>query len=205
MCNSTQSLPRDHSHPAGMHPSSKTGPSKKSAAEELTHTSAIPVTFIQPTDPSFSVGPKPSPDSLALNSTGQRQTNIYDSASEMVVVSSDPPALQGSLVPSVRLSPSTDHGRHPSPGSVPTFAWPVAPSLDHPPGDSTTVSLGAPVDLSVFDWNSIPNPLVETATLSTCHLPSLTYREGLFLGSDRSARISLYTKLRPRVVELRAS
>jgi hypothetical protein len=142
---------------------------------------------------------------------------------EMAVVSPDPPVSQGEmrdqqisegspLVPSERqLSPSADHRWHPSPGSVPTFAWPVPPSLDHPPTDSTgasqiTVSPGAPVDLSVFDWNSIPNPLVETTILmSTCHLPSLTYSEGSFLGSDRSTRISLCPKLRPRTDELRAS
>jgi hypothetical protein len=207
-----------------MHPLSNTGSSfKESATEVLTHTPAIPATSVQLSDPSFPVGSTPSPDTLAFNPTGQRQTDLYGSAWEMAVVSPDPPVSQGEmrdqqisegspLVPfEQQLSPSANHGWCPSPGSVPTFAWPIPPSLDHPPIDSTgasqiTVSPCAPVDLSVFDWNSIPNPLVETTMpMSTCHLPSLTYSLGSFLGSDRSTRISLCPKLRPRSDELRAS
>jgi len=221
---SARSLHQVHPHSESVHPLSNTGSSfNRSVTETLTHTSAIPITSVQLSDPSFPMGPKPSPDSLAVNSTGQRQTDVYDSASEMVAVSPDLVVSQSKmrnqqipegspLVPSERqLSPSANHGRHPSPGSVPNFVWPVPPSLDHPPTDSIgasqiTASPGAPVDLSVFDWNSIPNPLVETTIpTSTCHLPSLTYSDGSFLGCDRSTRVSLCPKLRPCSDELRAS
>ena len=133
---------------------------------------------------------QPSDPSLALNPTGQRQTDLYESASGMDT-SSDPPASQGNMYdhqfsedfspgPSKRLlNPSRNHRQHPFLGSVPTLAWPVLPSLDHRPADSAgasqiTVNPGAPVDLSVFDWNSIPNPLVEaTMPTSMCHLPDV--------------------------------
>lgn len=218
MLDSAQSLHQDHPSSEGMQPSSNTG-IEKCATEALAHTSAIPVTSVQVPGTSLLVG-SPSPGSLAINSTGQRQTDIYDSASEMLVVSSDLPASQGksrdqqilegfSLVSSERqLSPSTDHRRHPSPCSVPTSTWPISPSSDHPPTDSIgasqiIVSPGAPVDLTVFDWNSIPNPLIENPiSMSTCHLPSLTYSDDSFLGSDRSTRIILCPKLRPRSFEL---
>jgi hypothetical protein len=131
------------------------------------------------------VGSKPSPDSLALYSIGQSQTDIYGGASEMVLVSPGLPVPQGEirndqvseaspLASSDRLHcPFADNRRHLSLSSVPTFAWPVPPSLDHPPAGSTgtsriTVDPGATVDLSVFDWNSIPNPLVKpTLSMST--------------------------------------
>ena len=100
-----------------------------------------------------------------------------------MVVSPDPPVSHGGernkqiferspLVLSERQSSQyVDHGWNPSLGSVP-------PSLDHPPSDSIgsshiTFNPGAPVDLSVFDWNSIPNPVVETTISSTCRLPAL--------------------------------
>lgn len=141
---------------------------------------------IQPPDPPF-------PDFLAFNSTaGQRQTDLSDRTSEMVVVSSDLPASHDktrsqqtpegySQVPSERqLNACANQACDPSLCSVPTFAWPMSLSLDHPLTDSTgdsqiTVSPDAPVDLSVFDWKSIPNPLVENPiSMSTCHFPSLT-------------------------------
>ena len=212
-----------HLHSEGMPPLSVTGSSsKKSATEALAHTSAIPVTFIEPSDPLLQVSLRPSPETLAFNFTGQRYTDIYDSPSEMVVVSSGPPAPQGemrtqlisessTLVPSEReISLSANHTRDPSPGSVPSFAWSVPPSLDHHPTDSSgvpqiTVSPCIPVDLSVFNWNSIPNPLVETAvSTSTCRLPSLMHNGSSF-ESNRSTRVTLCPKLRPRSVELRAS
>ncbi|KAH9049374.1 hypothetical protein EDB84DRAFT_1654326 [Lactarius hengduanensis] len=178
-----QSLHQVYLHSESMHPLSNTNTSfKKSATEALTHTSAIPVTSVQLSDSSFPMGSKPPPDSLAFNSTEQEQTDLYASASEMVVASSDPPISQGemrnqqisdgSLVPSERqLGSSVNHRRHPSPGSIPTFAWPFPPSLNYHPTDSLetsqiTVSPGAPVDLSVFDWSSIPNPLAETTVLT---------------------------------------
>jgi hypothetical protein len=158
-----------------MHPPSNIDSSKKGTTEALAHTSANPATSVQLSDTSFSVCSKPSPDSLAFNSIGQM---LCGSALETVVVSPDPPISRGkihnqqisgdSLVPfERRLGPPANHIRHPSPSLVPTFAWPVPPSLDQPLADSTgasqiTVSPGAPVDLNVFDWNSIPNPLVET-------------------------------------------
>ncbi|KAN0133216.1 hypothetical protein V8E53_008940 [Lactarius tabidus] len=184
-----QSLYQNHLRSESMHPSSNTGSFfKKSTTGALVHTSAIPATSVQLSDPSISVGSELSPGS-SFNSTGQRQTDLYDCASEMVVVSSDPPASQvemrdqqiseGSpLVPSERQpSPSPDHRRHPSPGSDPTFTWLVSPSLDHPLTDTTqasqiTVSPGAPVDLRVFDWNSISNPPAET-TISMNHPASI--------------------------------
>ncbi|KAI9460540.1 hypothetical protein BJY52DRAFT_1415748 [Lactarius psammicola] len=175
-----RSLHQVHPHSESMHPLSNTGSSfKKSPTEALTHTSAISVTSVQLSDPSFPVDSKPSPESFASNSTGQKQTDFYGSTSETVVASPDPPVSLGEmrnqqisegppLVPSERqFSPSINHRRHSSPDSVPTFAWPVPPSLDYPPTDSAgasqlTVSPGAPVGLSIFDWNSIPNPLIET-------------------------------------------
>ena len=165
-------------HPYSEHPS---GPSIKA----LTHTSAIPVTSIQPSDPSFPVVSKASPDSLALNSIGQRQTDLYDSASEKAVISSDLLASHDKMhhqtpedspqVPSERhLNTSANHTWDPSP----TFAWPMSSSLDHPSTDFTgasqiTVRRDASVDLGVFDWNSIPNPLIKTPiSMSTCLLLS---------------------------------
>jgi hypothetical protein len=191
---SAKSLHQVYPHSESMHPSSNTGPSfKKGATEALSHTSVTPV---QLSDPSFQLGLKPSQDSLASNPIGQRQTDINDTVSEMVVASSDQPASQvemcnqqiseGSpLVPSEQqLSPSPDHRRHPSPGSVPTFPGPFSLSSDHSPtGEPSriTVSPGTSIDLSVFDWKSIPNPLVEPSILmSTCHLSSLKYSEGSF-------------------------
>lgn len=169
-------------HPYSEHPSD-------SSIKALTHTSAIPVTSIQPLDPYFPVGSKASPDTFAFNSIGQRQTDLYDSASEKAVISSDLPVShnrmhQGKLedspqVPSERhLNTSANHTWDQSPGSVPTFAWPMLPSLDHPPTDFTgasqiTIRPDASVDLGVFDWNSIPNPLVKTPiSMSTCLLLS---------------------------------
>ncbi|KAF8274137.1 hypothetical protein EI94DRAFT_1714806 [Lactarius quietus] len=174
-----RSLHQDHPLSESVHPVSNTSPSfNKSATETFAHTSAIPVTPVLLSEPSSLVESKHSLDSL---STGQRQADLYDSASEMVVDSSHPPASQYKMrnqqipegspqVPSKRqLNPSANHAWDPTLGSVPTFAWPSSPSLD-PPAVSTetsqiTVSPGIPVDLSVFDWNSIPNPLVE-ATVS---------------------------------------
>ena len=155
-------------HPYSEHPS---GPSIKA----LTHTSAIPVTSIQPSEPSFPVVSKASLDSLALNSIGQRQTDLHDSASEKAVISSDLPASHDKMhqqtpedspqVPSEQhLNTSANHTWDPSP----TFAWPMSPSLHHPPTDFTGASQltvrrdASVVDLSVFDWNSIPNPLIKT-------------------------------------------
>ena len=163
-----------------MHLSSNSGSSfKKSATKALAHTPAIPVTSVQLSGPSLPVGSQLSPESLAFESTGQRQTDICDCESEMAVVSPDPPVSQGEMrnrqisegclcVPSERQpSPSANYIRHPSPCSVPTNAWPFSPSLNDSTTDSTgasqsTVSPSTPVDLSVFDWKSIPNPLVET-------------------------------------------
>ncbi len=54
-----------------------------------------------------------------------------------------------------------------------SFGYPLANSV----GTShITASPGTLVDLSVFDWNSIPNPLVETTmSTSTCRtVPDLT-------------------------------
>ena len=179
-----------HPHSEGMRALSNTGTPKNNATKALTYTSAIPATFVGLSDSSFPVGS--SSDYLTFNSTGQRQIDLYGEASEMVVVSPHPPVSQGETrnqqipegspqVPSERqLSPSANHTRDPSPGSIPTFTWPVPPSLNHPPSDSIgsshiTVSPGAPVDLSVFDWNSIPNPVVETTiSTSTCHLLALS-------------------------------
>lgn len=183
----------------------------------LTDTSAMPVTSVQLSGSSFSVDPKPSPDPLALNSIGQRQTDICGNAmilspDSLVSHSGERNKQISERSPLVlsegKSSPYVDHGWNSTQGSVPTFTWPVPPSLDHPPSDSTrsshiTVSPSAPVDLSVFDWNSIPNPLVETTiSTSTYHLPSLMYSGSSFLGFDRSIRISLCPKLRPRTVEL---
>ena len=183
-----------------MHPLSKTGSScQDSPTEALTHISAIPVTSVQLSGSSFPMGSKPSPDSLAFNSTGRRQADLYDSASEMVVVSSYPPASQDKIrnqqiperspqVPSERqLNPPTNYTRDPCLGSVPSSAWPISPSLDYLQTDPTgvsqiTIDPGNPVNLSVFDWNSIPNPLIETTiSTSACHLPSLTYVKVHFL------------------------
>ncbi|KAH9004063.1 hypothetical protein EDB86DRAFT_2126937 [Lactarius hatsudake] len=86
------------------------------------------------------------------------------------------------LLPSERqLSSSANYRWDPSLGSVPNIAWPVPPFSVHPPTDSTeisqiTVSPDAPVDLSVFDWNSIPNPLVETTT--SMNQPASVYVPG---------------------------
>ena len=156
-----------------------------------THTSAIPVTSIQPSDPSFPVESKA--DYLALNSIGQRQTDLYDSGSEKAVISSDLPTSHNKMhqqnqevtpqVPSERhlntsVNYTANHTWDQSPGSVPTFAWPMLPSLDHTPTDFTgasqiTVRPDASVDLGVFDWNSISNPLVKTPiSMSTSHLLS---------------------------------
>jgi hypothetical protein len=180
-------LPLHQNHPRSesIRPSSDIGPSfQKSVSETLAHTSPIPITFVQLSDPSSPVGSKPSPDSLAFNVAGTMHTDIYDSALEMVVVSSGPLASQGKmchqqisesspLVPSERqLSSSANQTR--DPGYVPTLAWPISPFSNHPPTSASqvTVSPGAPVDLTVFDWNSIPNPLVETTiSTSTCRLP----------------------------------
>lgn len=224
MRNSAQSLHQDHPRSEGMHPLSNRGPScQKGATEALTHKSAIPATSVQLSDPSFLVASNPSPDFLAFNSTGRRQTDLYDSASEILVVSSYPLASQDEMrnqqiperspqVPFERqLNPPTSHTRDPPLGSDPSFAWPISPSLDQLQTDPTeasqiTVNPGNPVDLSVFDWNSIPNPLAETSiSMSTWHLPFLTYSECSFLGPDRSTRISLCPKLRPRSDELGAS
>ena len=169
-------------HPYSEHPLG-------SSIKALTHTSAIPVTTIQPPDPTFPVRSKASPDSLALNSIGQRQTDLYDSASEKAVIPSDLPVSHDKMrnqktpedspqMPSDRhLNTSANHTWGPSPGSVPTFAWPVSPSLDHPTdfigASQITVRRDAPVDLGVLDWNSIPNPLVKTPiSMSTCLLLS---------------------------------
>ncbi|KAH9065787.1 hypothetical protein EDB87DRAFT_1593169 [Lactarius vividus] len=174
-----QSLHQVHAHSESMHTLSNTCSSSKSATEALTHTSAVPVTSTQLSDPSFRVGSRPSPDYLALNSIGQRQKDLYDCTSEAAVISTNPPVSQGEmrnqqlsegspLVPSERqLSPSADYGWPSSPGSVPNLVWPVPPSSNQSPTDYTgvsqiTVSPGAPVDLSVFDWSSFPNPLAET-------------------------------------------
>ena len=209
-----------HPHSEYTHPSS--GSLKKIATEAVVHTPTIPVTSVQPLDPSFPVASKAPPDSFAVNSAGQRQTDIFDSASEMAVVSFDLPASHDKMrnqqipegspqVPSERqFNPSANDIRHPSSSLVPTFAWPVSP-LDQPLADSTgvpqiTVGPSVPVDLSVFNWNSIPNPLVETAvSTSTCRLPSLMYNGSSCLGSNRPTRVTLCPKLRPRSVELRAS
>lgn len=174
---SAQSLHQVHPHSEGMYTSS--GPFKKIATEVVAHTSTIPVTSVQPLGPSSPAASKAPPDSFAVNSVGQRQTDIFDNASEIAVDSFDLSPSHDKMrnqqipegspqVPSEReFNPSTNRIRHPSPSLVPTFAWPVSPSLDQPLADSTgasqiTASPGAPVDLSVFDWNSIPNPLLET-------------------------------------------
>ena len=175
-----------------MHPlSSAVSCFQKSTTEGLTHTSATHVAPVQLSGSSFSVGLKSSPSSLALNSTGQGQTYICDNTSKMVV-SPDPPVSHGGernkqisehsplVLPERQSNQYVDHGWNPYLGSVPTFTWPVPPSLDRPPSDSIgssdiTVSSGAPVDLSVFDWKSIPNPVVETTiSPSTCRLPALS-------------------------------
>jgi hypothetical protein len=196
-----------------MHPSSNTASAfKKSSTEALTYTSAIPLTSAQLSNPLFPVCSKPSPDFFAFNSTEQRQIDIYTSASNTVVVSPVPPVSQGKMynqqipedspqVPFERqLSPSTNLRREPSPGSVPTIAWPISFSLNHPLTDATeasqiTVRPGGPLDLGVFDWKSISNPLVETTiSMSTCRLPYLpcqVYSGSSFLESDRSTRIDL--------------
>ena len=71
------------------------------------------------------------------------------------------------LVPSEQqLGPSPDHRRYPSPGSVPTFPESFSLSSDRSlTGEPSriTVSPGALVDLSVFDWSSITCPMVETS------------------------------------------
>ncbi|KAI9444848.1 hypothetical protein H4582DRAFT_1911683 [Lactarius indigo] len=167
-----QSLHRVHLHSQSLYPLSNTNPFlERNATEALIRTSVIPVTSVQLSDSPFPVGSKPSLDTLTFNSTGQGQTDLYDSVSETVVVSPGPPASQGKMrnqrgSPQVlteqQLSPTANHRWHPSRGSAP-----APPSLDHLSTDSTgasqiTVNLGAPVDLSVFDWNSIPNPMVET-------------------------------------------
>lgn len=175
MRDSVQSLQQNHPRLEGIRPSSNPDSVKKITTEALAHTSANLATSVQLSDPSFSVCSKSSPNSLTLNPTGQM---LSGSTLETVVVLSEPPISQGkncnqhisegSPVPSQRrLSPSANHIRHPSPSLVPTFAWPMSPSLDQPLADSTgasqiTVSRNAPVDISVFNWNSIPNPLLET-------------------------------------------
>ena len=165
-----------------------TGPFKKIATEVVAHTSTTPVTSVQPLDPSFPVASKASPDSFAINSIEQRQTDLYGSASEMLVISSDIPASHDKMrnqqtpegfsqaTSELHLYASANHAWDPSPGSVPTFAWPMPPSLDHPPtgftGASQIINPDVPVDLSVFDWKSIPNPLVETPiSMSTSPAP----------------------------------
>ncbi|KAH8997343.1 hypothetical protein EDB92DRAFT_1412925, partial [Lactarius akahatsu] len=179
-----QSLRQVHPYLESMRPLSNTGSAvEKSATDVSIHTRVTPVTSVQLSDPSFPVGSKPSPDTLVFDSTGQRQTDYYGDALESVVVSPGPPVSRGGMcnqqisedsegsppVPPEQqhFSSSTNHRRYPSPGPVPTFAWPVPPSLDHPLTNSTgalpiTVSPGAPVGLNVFDWNSIPNPLVKS-------------------------------------------
>ena len=181
MRDSARSRHQVHSLSENSHPLSHTGSSfKTSAPEVLAHTSAISATSVQLSDPPFPMGPKPSQDTVAFNSAGQRHIDLCDSASEMVVVSSDPPSSQGEmrdqqfsedspLLPSEQQL--ANHRRRPSSDSVPTFTWPVLPSLDHLPTDSTgasqiIVSPGATVDVRVFDWRSTPNPLAETS-LST--------------------------------------
>ena len=177
MRGSAQSLHQDHPHSKGMYSSS--GSLKKIATEAVVHTSTIPVTSIQLLDASIPVDSKAPPDSVAFTSASQRKTDLFNNASEMAVVSSDLLAshdkIRNQQIPEgspqatseLQLNTSANHIWNPSPGSVPTFAWPISPSIDHPTTASTgasriTVSPGAPVDLSVFDWNSIPNPLVET-------------------------------------------
>lgn len=182
-------------HQAGVPPLPKTGPSfEKSGSEALANTSAIPVSSVQLSGPSFPVGWKPSPDFLTLYPTEQRQSDICDGASEMVIVSPDLPVSQGETrnqqisecsppAPFQRLrSPSANHGQHPFSGSVPTFSWLVSPSLGDLHTDSTgapqiIVNPGTPVDhsvysnVSVFDWKSFPSPLAETTiSTSTCRL-----------------------------------
>lgn len=192
---SAQSPSQVHSNSEGVHDILHTGrSSKNSATEASNHLSVVPATSVQLSDPSFPVGSKPSLDPLAFSSTGQGQTDLNGSTSEAVVVSPDFPVSQGQMpqipegfpyVPSERqLSPSMKHGWHPYPSSIRTFAWPVPPSLDHPHTDSPgasqiTINPSVPIDLTVFDWNSIPNPLNETTILtSTCHLPSMEYNGG---------------------------
>jgi hypothetical protein len=195
---SAQSRHQLHPRSASMLPSSNTGSFKRSVTEALAHTSVMPVTSAQLSDPSLPVDSKPSPESLTLNSTGQRQTDI----SEMAVVSPGPPVFLGEmrnqqnpegslLIPSEQQPhPSADHTQHTSLGSVPTFSWPAPPPLAVPPTESTgasqvTVSPGDPIDLSVFDWKSFSNPLVETTiSMSTCrlHCPSWCIVEAHFLG-----------------------
>jgi hypothetical protein len=192
-----------HPHSESAHPLSNSGSCfEKCATEALIHAPAIPLTPVQPLDPSFLVGSKPSPDSLTLNSTGQRQTDICGSTSEMAVVSPGPPVFQGEmrnqqnpegslLIPSEQQPRlSADHRQHPSPGSVPTFSWPVSPPLDVHPTESTgasqiTASPNDPVDLSVFDWKSFSNPLVETTismSTSRLHYSPWCIVEAHFLG-----------------------
>lgn len=175
---STQPLHQNQPRSEDMHPSSNPSSSfKRSVTEALAHTSTIPATSVQLSDPPFLVGSKPISGTIVFNSAGQRHTDLYDSTSEMVAVSSDPPSSQGEirdqqLSEGSPLLPSeqqfANHRRHPSPDSVPSFVWPVLPSLGHPPTDSTRasqiiVSPGTPVDIRVFDWRSTPNPLAETS------------------------------------------
>ena len=173
-----------------MHPLSSTKTSfEKSATEALVHASAIPLTPVRPLDPSFLVGSKPSPDTLTLDPTGQRQTQICGGTSGIAVISPGPPGFQGEMrnqhnsegSPPSDQQPhsSADHRQHPSPGSVPTFSCPVSPPLGVIPTETTrasqvpVISPDHIVDLSVFDWNSIPNPLVGTTiSMSTCLLLS---------------------------------
>ena len=159
-----------------MHPSTSTDSSfQKCTTEALAYTSSISVTS-ELSEPPFPVNSKLSPGSV-FHHTGQGQIDICGSALEMIV-SPDPPVsqskhncnqkiLEGSpQVPSERqLNLSANHTLDPLPGSVPTFAW-LAPNPDSTGASQITVSPSpsAPVDLSVFDWNSIPNPLLETTT-----------------------------------------
>ena len=187
--------PHQAGHSESVPPLSNTGASfEKSGSEALANTSAIPVSSVQLSGPSFPVGWKPSPDTLTLYPTEQRQSDICDGASEMVIVSPDPPVSQGETcnqqtsecsppVPFQRLrSPSVSHGQHSFSGSVPTFSWLASPSLGDLHTDSTgapqiTVNPCTPVDrsvfsnVSVFDWKSFPSPLAETTiSTSTCRL-----------------------------------
>ncbi|KAH9044530.1 hypothetical protein EDB85DRAFT_1885022 [Lactarius pseudohatsudake] len=153
-----QSVDRVHPHSASTYPLSNTSSSFKEGATE-----AVSVTSVQLSNPSFPVGPQPSPDPLAF---GQCQTNPY---APKTVVSHDPSVPQGKMRNQQISDTSPLSERQLS--FVPNFVWPIPiPSLLYlPPADSAgasqiTVSPGAPVDLSVFDWNSIPNPLVESST-----------------------------------------
>lgn len=181
MRDSAQSLHQNRPHLESIRLLSNTG-----LSESATEIPAISVMSVQLSDLSSPVG-SPSSGFLDFHSTGQGQTDLYGGAPS-IAVSPDPLVSQSQLhnqqisegsvlVPIERqLSPSANRRQHTSTGSVPTFAWPVPPSLNHtdPTGASQiTASPGTPVDLSVFDWNSISHPQAETTIpMSTCYLPS---------------------------------